>query len=39
MPHSAESIFVLDNAELKILFYCHGVGKTTYDRFFERLLL
>jgi hypothetical protein len=32
MPHSAESIF-LDNDKLKILFYCHGVGKITYDRF------
>jgi hypothetical protein len=40
MGHSAESIFLLlDNAKLKILFYCHGVGKITYDQFFERLLL
>jgi hypothetical protein len=31
--------FLLDNAKLKILFYCHGVGKITYYRFFERLLL
>jgi hypothetical protein len=31
--------FLLDNAKLKILFYCHGVGMITYDRFFERLLL
>jgi hypothetical protein len=30
---------LLDNAILNILFYCHGVGKITYDRFFERLLL
>jgi hypothetical protein len=27
------SIFLLDNAKPKILFYCHGVGKITYDRF------
>jgi hypothetical protein len=25
--------FLLDNAKF-ILFYCHGVGKITYDRFF-----
>jgi hypothetical protein len=25
--------FLLDNAKLKILFYCHGAGKITYDRF------
>jgi hypothetical protein len=31
--------FFIDNAKLKILFYCHGEGKITYDRFFERLLL
>jgi hypothetical protein len=34
MPHCAESIFLLDNAKLEILFYCHGAGKITYDRFF-----
>jgi hypothetical protein len=39
MPHSAESIFWLDNARLNILFYCPGAGKITYDRFFDRLLL
>jgi hypothetical protein len=40
MPHSAESIFKNDNAKLKILFYCHGAVKITYDRFFvfDRLL-
>jgi hypothetical protein len=32
MPQSPESIFiVLDNAKSKILFYCHEVGKITYD--------
>jgi hypothetical protein len=31
MPHGAESILLLDNAKLKILFYCHGAGKITYD--------
>jgi hypothetical protein len=30
---------MLDNAKLKILFYCHGVGKITSDKFVERLLL
>jgi hypothetical protein len=30
MPHCVESIFVIDNAKLKILFYCHGAGKITY---------
>jgi hypothetical protein len=30
--------FLLDNSKLKILFYCHGAGKITYDRFFARLL-
>jgi hypothetical protein len=34
----SNSIFFVYNAKLKILFYCHGVGKITYDRFFERLL-
>jgi hypothetical protein len=29
----------IDSALCRILFYCHGVGKITYDRFFERLLL
>jgi hypothetical protein len=24
---------LLDNAKLKILFYCHGAGKITYGRF------
>jgi hypothetical protein len=33
------SIFLLDNDKLQILFYSHGVGKITYDRFFEGLLL
>jgi hypothetical protein len=31
--------FLLDNVKLNILFYCHGVGNITYDRFVERLLL
>jgi hypothetical protein len=26
MRHSAELIFLLDNAKLKILFYCHEAG-------------
>jgi hypothetical protein len=26
--------FLLDYAKIKILFYCHGVGKITYDRCF-----
>jgi hypothetical protein len=39
MPHIAESIFLLlDNAKFEILFYCHGAGKITYDRFFDFLL-
>jgi hypothetical protein len=39
MPHSTESIFQLDNAILKILFFCHEAGKITYGSFFGRLLL
>jgi hypothetical protein len=39
MLHSAESIslveyiFLLDNRQFSILFYCHVVGKTTYGPF------
>jgi hypothetical protein len=29
MLHSAEAIFLLDNAEFKILFYCQDAGKIT----------
>jgi hypothetical protein len=35
MLHSAESIFCSYDTKLKILFYCHGVGKITYDRFLK----
>jgi hypothetical protein len=31
--------FLLDNAKLQILFYCHGVGKITYAQYFERPLI
>jgi hypothetical protein len=33
MMQSAES-FLLDNRQLSILFYCHGVDKITYGVFF-----
>jgi hypothetical protein len=30
--------FLLENAKIKIFFYCHGAGKITYDLFYRLLL-
>jgi hypothetical protein len=32
---NSNRFFLFDNAKLKVLFYCHGAGKITYDRFFD----